>query len=60
MAVTSEAARKAVAKYQAKLDEIKVRVPKGEREKYKQHAEAKGMSLNQLIIKLLDEDMKRG
>lgn len=40
-------------------DDIKVRVPKGKREEYKAHAESKDMSLNQLIIKLLDEDMER-
>lgn len=56
----TEANKKAVAKYHAKLDEIKVRVPKGERERYKQHAESKGKSLNALIIELLNEDMKQG
>lgn len=56
----TEASKKAVAKYHAKLDEIKVRVPKGERERYKQHAESKGKSLNALIIDLLNEDMKQG
>lgn len=35
-------------------DEIKVRVPKGKKEEYKALAEQKGMSLNSLIIKLLD------
>lgn len=45
------------ARYHAKLDEIKVRVPKGEREKYKNHAENKGKSLNALIIELLKADM---
>lgn len=56
----TEAEKKAVAKYHAKLDEIKIRVPKGEREKYKKHAEAKGISLNALIIKLLEKDMEQG
>lgn len=57
MAAT-EAQLKANAKYHEKLEDIKIRVPKGEREKYKQHAESKGISLNQLIINLLDADMK--
>lgn len=35
-------------------DEIKVRVPKGKKEEYKALAEQKGMSLNSLIIELLD------
>ena len=56
---TSEGQRRAIAKYQAKLDEIKVRVPKGNREKYKAFAESQGKSLNALIIELLDEKMSR-
>ncbi|MGN0150205.1 MAG: Arc family DNA-binding protein [Clostridia bacterium] len=35
-------------------------MPKGERDKYKQYAESKGMSLNALIIQLLNKDMKQG
>ena len=54
----TEAEKKAVAKYHAKLDEIKVRVPKGKREVYKSHAERKGKSLNALIIELLEKDMQ--
>ena len=50
----TDAERKAVAKYHAKLDEIKVRVPKGEREIYKKIAEKQGKSLNGLIIELLE------
>lgn len=50
---------KANAKYHEKLDDIKVRVPKGQRERYKAHAESKGKSLNALIIELLEQDMKQ-
>lgn len=52
----TEAAKKAVAKYHEKLDEIKVRVPKGKKAEYKAQAEAHGMSLNAYIIKLLEAD----
>lgn len=38
-------------------DEIKVRVPKGEKEKYKAYAEKQDKSLNQLIIDLLDKEI---
>ena len=49
----SEAQKKATAKYMKnKLDDIKVRVPKGKREVYKAHAERQGKSLNALIIEL--------
>ena len=55
----SEAQKKATAKYMKnKLDDIKVRVPKGKREVYKAHAERKGKSLNTLIIELLEKDMQ--
>lgn len=55
----SEAQKKATAKYMKnKLDDIKVRVPKGNREVYKAHAERKGKSLNALIIELLEKDMQ--
>lgn len=55
----SEAQKKATAKYMKnKLDDIKVRVPKGKREVYKAHAERQGKSLNALIIELLEKDMK--
>lgn len=55
----SEAQKKATAKYMKnKLDDIKVRVPKGKREVYKSHAERKGKSLNALIIELLEKDMQ--
>lgn len=52
------AAYKANEKYFAKLDDIKIRVPKGDREKYKKHAERRGKSLNALVIELLEKDMK--
>lgn len=55
----SESEKKAIAKYHAKLDEIKVRVPKGQREKYKEYAKSKGKSLNVLIIELIEKDMKQ-
>lgn len=49
----------AQAKYHAKLDDIKIRVAKGNRERYKQYAAKRGLSLNALIVKLLEEDMKK-
>ena len=39
-----------------KVEDIKVRVPKGKREEYKQQAADKGYSLNAYIIKLLEDD----
>lgn len=47
-------------RYNAKAyDELKVRVPKGQKEAIKAHAETKGESLNGYINRLIDEDMGR-
>ena len=56
----TEARKRATAKYMKEnLEDIKIRVPKGERDKYKLQAAAAGMSLNAYIIKLMDDDRKR-
>ena len=57
--MTTEGQRKAIAKYLEKFDDIKIRVPKGTREKYKAFAESQGKSLNALIVELLEEKMSR-
>ncbi len=57
--MATQAQLKANAKYHEKLEDIKVRVPKGERERYKQYAESVGKSLNALIIELLEADMSK-
>lgn len=59
MAGYSEAQKRATKKYNDRMyDDIKIRVPKGDRERFKAHAEAKGISLNQLIVNLVREDME--
>ena len=50
--------KKYAEKYLEQYDEIRIRVPKGEREKIKAHAIANGESMNSYITRLLDEDMK--
>lgn len=40
-----------------KRDRIVVGVAKGDKERYKSHAERKGKSLNALIVELLEADM---
>lgn len=42
-------------KHLAKLDEIKIRVPKGKKEEYKKMAEAAGKSLNQFIVDKIEK-----
>lgn len=41
-----------------KRDRIVVGVPKGDKDRYKAHAESKGKSLNALIVELLENDIK--
>lgn len=55
------AQNKATQKYiKNAYDNITVRVPKGSRDVYKDHAASKGISLNQLVINLIEADMKKG
>ena len=51
----TEAQKKASYKYQADKVKIQILVSPEQREKYKALAESKGLSLTQLIIKLLEE-----
>ena len=57
----TEAQKKASQKYMANsLDEIKLRVPKGEKEKIKTHAEKHdGGSVNAFIQRAISETMER-
>lgn len=42
-----------------KLDEIKFRVPKGQKDVYRQHAESMGEKLTPFIIRAINETMQR-
>ncbi len=53
----SDSQRKATNKYLENYDDIKLRVPKGKREEYKEYAASKGCSLNSLLIELIEKDM---
>lgn len=55
----AELNRARVKKHQAKLDDIKFRVPKGEREKWKEFAAQNGTSLQQLIIGMMHDAMDK-
>lgn len=56
----SDSRLKANKKYiNTKLDEIKFRVPKGEREIIQAHAAARGESTNAFIFRAIQEQMKR-
>ena len=60
MGVTKKTSERQLAyakAYLDKLESIKVRVPEGHRDIYKQYAASQNSSLNALIIKLLNQDM---
>lgn len=47
-------------KYLATLDEIRIRVPKGEKEKIKEYAASMDESMNAFIIRAIKETMESG
>lgn len=52
--------QRAVAKYvKNNYDEIKVRVPKGQKEKIAAHADGRGESLNAFIQRAINEALER-
>lgn len=55
----SEAQKKASVKYLEKLDEVRIRMPKGKKDTIKAHAEAHGQSVNGFINSAIDEKMER-
>lgn len=55
----SAAQRKATDKYLEKFDEMRVRVPAGQKDVFKAHAEAQGESLNGFINRAINETMER-
>ncbi len=55
----AELNRARVKKHQAKLDDIKFRVPKDEREKWKEFAEQNETSLQRLIIGMMHDAMDK-
>ncbi|MDE5754581.1 MAG: hypothetical protein K2H89_08575 [Oscillospiraceae bacterium] len=55
----SKAQQKAVAKYMKEnYDELKIRVPKGDKEKIKAHAKNKGESVNGFIQRAIKQTME--
>lgn len=55
-----KANQRAVAKYvKTYYDEIKVRVPKGQKEMISAHADAKGESMNAFIQRAIKETIER-
>lgn len=56
----SKAQQKAVAKYMKNnYDELKIRTEKGQKEIIKAHAETLGESMNQFVVRAINETMER-
>ena len=56
----SKAQQKAVSKYMKEnYDELKVRLPKGQKNTIKAHAQAQGESLNAFINRAITQTMER-
>lgn len=56
----TDAQKKASIKYiQEKTDDIRLRTPKGTKERWKQAAEAKDMSLTQFVIETVENVLER-
>jgi len=55
--MSTQAQKRATAKYHANLDHIRIHVPKGAKDRYKEHAKQRGMSLNALFVKLIEQDI---
>lgn len=56
----SEAQKKATMKYQKeKMEQLNIRMKKGVKEKYKEQAAKRGMSLQAYIISLIEADMAK-
>lgn len=56
----TEAQYRASMKYQQDRAQIKITVDKEQREKYQAYAKEKGISLTELIVNLLENEINRG
>ena len=55
----NEKSKKATMKYiKNNLEEVRFRVKKGDKERYKEHAQKRGKSLTALIVELLERDIE--
>lgn len=56
----TEAKKRANEKYlKESVEDVRIRVPKGQKALIKAHAEQQGESMNQFVIRAIDETMKR-
>lgn len=58
MAYDEKAKERTIRYMNEKRDKLTLNLPKGDKERYKNHAESKGMSLTSLITELLERDIQ--
>ena len=46
-------------KYLSKFDDVKIRIPKGDRDRWRNEAEKRGKSLNQFVIDSVENEIKK-
>ena len=57
LASATDKQKDSLKEYMKKIKDIKLRVPEEYLQPIKEHAKTKGMSVNQLVISLLEKDM---
>lgn len=57
LAAATDEQKDSLNKYMKKIKDIKLRVPEEYLQPIQEHAKSKGMSVNQLVISLLEKDM---
>lgn len=57
LAAATDKQKDSLKEYMKKIKDIKLRVPEEYLKPIQEHAKSKGMSVNQLIISLLEKDM---
>lgn len=56
----TDARRRASAKYlKESVEDVRIRVPKGQKSLIKTHAEKQGESMNQFVVRAINETMER-
>ncbi|MCM1577498.1 MAG: antitoxin [Ruminococcus sp.] len=56
-----EGSKNAIKKYIAeKTDDIRLRVPKGTKDRWKSYAESKGISLTKFVVQAVEKTMENG
>ena len=57
----TEAQAKAAKKYLTEtVEDVRIRVPKGQKTIIKTHAESQGESMNQFVVRAIEQTMERG